>query len=193
MRKYLIVIGLASFLLMSIGQGAAHAEPDPCTWQAVQLALPSMQQSYAFTPSGYGPAGYGPLTYPFGVGPTPYAQAAFFGPPGLAPSFGPLGPGLTANAIAGGVLAPAGYNFRDPANMGTLTSLAALQQSELGTLNTRYSNAAYFQTAAATWAGAYATQAATAFTLAQAACQNMPGAASAPSSAAPSNGNGSGQ
>ena len=190
MGKGLFALGLASMLALSAAPSYADGGPDPCTAWAVQVATPSMQQSYAFTPSGYGPAGYEPLTYPFGVGPTPYGRGAFFGPPGVAPSFGPGGPGFTANAIAAGVLAPSGFNFRDPANTGTLISLAALQQGELGTLNTRYSNSAYYQTASATWAGAYATQAATAFTLAQAACQNQPQPA-AP--AAPGTGNGTGQ
>jgi replicative DNA helicase len=58
---------------------------------------------------------------------------------------------------------------------------AAQQQAELAQLNLRYSNAAYFQTAAATWAGAYATQAASAFTILQALCQNQ-GASSGGSS-----------
>jgi hypothetical protein len=133
------------------------------------MALPSLQQSYAFSPAGYGPFGYAPLTYPFGAG--PYGVAAFFGPPGLVPAFGPLGPGLTANWIAQRLLAPAGVNLADPANASTLLALATLQQAELGTLNTRYSNAAYFQTAAATWAGAYATQAAAVFARAKASCQ----------------------
>src|SRR4030081_2552230 len=120
MRNACLALGLAALLTLPAGAVHAADDPDPCIAWAVQVANPSMQQSYAFTPSGYGPAGYGPLTYPFGVGPTPYAQGAFFGPPGLAPSFGPVGPGLTANAIAGGVLAPGGFNFRDPANAGTV-------------------------------------------------------------------------
>jgi hypothetical protein len=165
----------------------AQNGPDPCSYNAARSALPSLQQSWAFSPAGYGSLGYAPLTYPFGV--SPYAEAAFYGPPGLAPAFGPVGPGLTANLIARGVLRPQGYSLTDPANVGTLVSLASLQQGELGTLNTRYSNGAYYQTASATWAGAYATQAASAFTILQALCQNQP----APNGAAgPSNGSSSG-
>jgi hypothetical protein len=137
--------------------------------------MPSLYQSYQFSPQGYGPFGYAPLTYPFGVG--PYGNAAYFGGPGVpfgtAPAFGPLGPGLTANNIFSNVINPSGTMLTQPANFPTLISLAALQQGELGTINTRYSNSAYYQTAAATWAGAYATQAASAFTILQALCQNQ--------------------
>ena len=191
MRLAVGVLALTGFFLGAIP--AVHAqseEPDPCTLYAARMALPSLQQSYAFSPAGYGPFGYAPLMYPFGAG--PYGVAAFFGPPGLVPAFGPLGPGLTANWIAQRLLAPAGVNLADPANVSTLLALATLQQAELGTLNTRYSNAAYFQTAAATWAGAYATQAATAFTIFQALCQNasalgsLPGRGASSPSPAPS-------
>jgi hypothetical protein len=186
MRKLFMALALGSLLALP-SQGARAQGNDICTEYALKVALPSLQQSYMFSPAGYGPFGYAPLTYPFGVG--PYGVAAFFGGPGVpfgaAPAFGPLGPGLTANLIALGVLAPSGFALYDPANVGTLISLAALQQAELGSLNTRYSNSAYYQTAAATWAGAYATQAATAFTLAQAYCQQR-------QPQAPAGGNGAG-
>jgi hypothetical protein len=150
-------------MLLSLPLQSAQAQngPDPCTYFAARSALPSMQQSWAFSPAGCGSLGYAPLTYRFGV--SPYVEAAFYGPPGLAPSFGPVGPGLTANLIARGVLRPQGFNLTDPANVRTLVSLASLQQGELGTLNTRYSNSASYQTAAATWAGAYASQATAVF------------------------------
>ena len=175
-RRLTPAVALA--VLAVLPSAVAHAQdgPDPCTVYAAQAAMPSLSQSYAFTPSGYGPFGYAPLTYPFGVG--PYGAAAFFGRPGLAPAFGPLGPGVTANAIARTSLGN-DFNVRDPANVGTLTSLAGLQQAELGTINTRYSNSAYYQTAAATWAGDYATQAVSAFTILQAYCQNQPQRATA--------------
>jgi hypothetical protein len=189
MRRTLLALALALAGLCVVPGQVAHAQADVCTDYALQVAFPSLQQSYQFSPQGYGPFGYAPLTYPFGVG--PYGVGAFFGgrgvPYGSAPAFGPLGPGLTANAIARNVIAPTGTALNDPANFGTLISLAGLQQGELGTLNTRYSNSAYFQTASATWAGAYATQAATAFTLAQAFCQQRQPAA--PSNNNSNNGN----
>ena len=182
MRRVLLAFLLAGLAILPGPMVYAQNGPDPCTAYAARAAMPSLQQSYMFTPSGYGPFGYAPLTYPFGVAPA--GPQAFFGPPqGVAPAFGPVGPGLTANLIALGVLRPSGFNLYDPANVGTLTSLASLQQAELGTLNVRYSNSAYFQTAAATWAGAYATQASTAFTLLQALCQNQQPASSAPAPA----------
>jgi hypothetical protein len=184
MRRFVPALALVG-LLAGPGQ-ATHAQdaPDPCIAAAVQQAWPYLQQSYAYTPAGVAGAGYGPLTYPFGVGLTPYAQAAFFGPPGVAPSFGPLGPGLTANAIVAGVLRPGGVNLAVPANVSTLISLAAQQQAELNQLNTRYSNAAYYQSAAAAWAGQYATQAAAVFTQAKALCQApQPAAGESPATA----------
>ncbi|HZU04732.1 MAG TPA: hypothetical protein VFB73_02055, partial [Chloroflexota bacterium] len=84
MRLAVGVLALTGFFLGAIP--AVHAqseEPDPCTLYAARMALPSLQQSYAFSPAGYGPFGYAPLTYPFGAG--PYGVAAFFGPPGLVP------------------------------------------------------------------------------------------------------------
>jgi hypothetical protein len=149
--------------------------PDQCTAYAARSSMPSLYQSYQFSPQGYGPFGYAPLSYPFGVG--PYGNAAFFGGPGVpfgaAPAFGPLGPGLTANNVFTQVINPTGTLLTAPANFPTLLGLATLQQGELGTLNGRYGNSALYQTASATWAGAYATQAASAFTILQALCQNQ--------------------
>ena len=151
--------------------------PDPCILAAAQQALPVLYQSYQFSPQGYGPFGYAPLTYPFGTG--PYATAAYFGGPGVpfgsAPAFGPLGPGLTANNIFTQVINPTGTMLTAPANFPTLIGLAGLQQSELGTLNTRYSNSAYYQTASATWASSYAAAAGAMFARAKAECQAQQG------------------
>ena len=184
MRRLVLALALAGLLALPGQAAQAQDGPDPCTAYAARSAMPSLAQSYQFSPQGDGPFGYAPLTYPFGVG--PYGNAAFFGGPGVpfgrAPAFGPLGPGLTANNIFNQIIRPSGTVLTQPANFGTLISLAGLQQSELGSLNTRYSNSAYFQTAAATWAGAYATQAASAFTILQALCQNQGAAgSSAPS------------
>jgi len=146
--------------------------------------MPSLYQSYQFSPQGYGGQGYAPLTYPFSVG--PYGNAAYFGgagvPFGSAPAFGPLGPGLTANNIYTQVIQPSGTALNQPANFGTLVGLAGVQQGELGTLNGRYGNSALYQTASATWAGAYATQASSAFTILQALCANQGALGSAISS-----------
>ena len=176
MRKLFMALALGSLLALP-SQGARAQGNDICTEYALKVALPSLQQSYMFSPAGYGPFGSAPLTYPVGVG--PYGVAAFFGGPGVpfgaAPAFGPLGPGLTANLIALGVLAPRGFALFDPANAGTLISLAALQQAELATLHTRYSNSAYYQTAAATWANSYAAEAAAVFARAQAECRQRLG------------------
>ncbi len=152
---------------------ADNSGPDPCALYAAQQALPLLYQSYQYSPQGYGPFGYAPLTYPFGVG--PYGTAAFFGGPGVpfgtAPAFGPLGPGLTANNIFTNVIAPTGTALNTPANFPLLVSLASQQQLELGTLNTRYSNSAYYQTAAATWAASYAAAAGATFSRTLAECQ----------------------
>ena len=181
MRRLVLALAMAS--LVALPGQIARADDDPCIAYAARSALPSLYQSYQFSPQGYGGAGYAPLTYPFSVG--PYGNAAFFGGPGVpfgtAPAFGPLGPGLTANNIFSQVIAPSGTALTAPANFGTLTGLAALQQGELGTLNGRYGNSALYQTASATWAGAYATQAASAMTILQALCQNQ-GAAGSSSS-----------
>jgi hypothetical protein len=168
MRRLLLALLALGLLTLPVPRAHAEDGPDPCLYAAAQQALPYLQQSYAYSPWGYAGAGYAPLTYPFGV--SPYAEAAFYGPPGLAPALGPLGPGLTANLVARGVLRPRGVNLISPANAGLLASLAALQQAELGQLNTRYSNGAYYQSAAATWAGGYATQAATVFARAAGEC-----------------------
>jgi hypothetical protein len=176
MRRLVLTLAIAGLVALP-GQIARADDngPDPCTAYAARSAMPSLYQSYQFSPQGYGPFGYAPLTYPFGIG--PYGVGAFFGGPGVpfgtAPAFGPLGPGLTANNIFTQVINPTGIALGAPANFPTLIGLAALQQGELGTLNTRYSNSAYYQTASATWAGAYATQAASAFTILQALCQNQ--------------------
>jgi hypothetical protein len=157
---------------------------------AAQAALPALLQSYQYSPQGYGPFGYAPLTYPFGVG--PYANAAYLGGPGVpfgtAPAFGPLGPGLTANNIFTNVIQPSGTALTVPANFPLLISLAAQQQLELGTLNTRYSNSAYYQTAAATWAGSYAAEAGATFSRALGECQQAqrsPQPAPAPAETSP--------
>jgi hypothetical protein len=176
MRRLLLALFALGPLGLPVPRAHAGDGPDPCLYAAAQQALPYLQQSYAYSPWGYAGAGYAPLTYPFGA--SPYTDATYFGPPGLVPAFGPLGPGLTANLIAQGVLRPRGVNLTSPANVGTLASLAALQQAELAQLNTRYSNGAYYQTAAATWAGGYASQAATVF--ARAAGECSPPAASPP-------------
>ncbi len=177
MRRGLLAILAAGLLTLPAASGHAQEGRDPCVAYALDQAIPLLMESYRFSPAGYGPFGYAPLTYPFGVG--PYGVAAFFGGPGVpfgaAPAFGPLGPGLTANLIALGVLAPSGFGLFAPANVGTLISLAALQQAELATLNTRYSNSAYYQTAAATWANSYAAEAAAVFARAQAECRQRLG------------------
>jgi hypothetical protein len=177
MRKLVLALAMAGLVALpgQVARAQGDSGPDVCAAYAARSAMPSLYQSYQFSPQGYGPFGYAPLTYPFGVG--PYAVGAFFGGPGVpfgsAPAFGPLGPGVTANNIFTSVIQPSGTVLTQPANFPTLISLAGLQQGELGTLNTRYSNSAYFQTASATWAGAYATQAASAFTILQALCQNQ--------------------
>jgi len=157
---------------------------------AVQAALPALMQSYQYSPQGYGGQGFAPLTYPFSVG--PYGNAAFFGgrgvPFGSAPAFGPLGPGLTANNIYTQVIQPTGTALNQPANFGTLTSLAGLQQLEQGVLNGRYNNSSAYQTTAATYAQNYAAQAGATFTSALAACtaQQQPAASSSASSSSSS-------
>jgi hypothetical protein len=176
MHRALVAALLAAVLLLP-GQAAFTQDdgPDPCALYAAQAALPALLQSYQFSPQGYGPFGYTPLTYPFGVG--PYGVAAFMGGPGVpfgtAPAFGPLGPGLTANNIFARVIAPSGLPLGAPANFGTLTGLAAQQQLELGVPNGRYSNSAYYQTAAATFAQNYAQQAGATFTRALAECSSQ--------------------
>jgi hypothetical protein len=161
---------LLAALLFTLPAAVAHADdPDFCTGAAARSALPTLQDSFNWMPSGYAQFGYEPVTYPFGVG--MFGNAAYF-VPGAAPSAGPLGPGLTANYIIGNNLLPNGFNPFNIDNVGTVTSLAALQQAELGTLNGRYANAALYQTANATWAGARATQAGALFTIYQAYCQN---------------------
>jgi hypothetical protein len=169
MHRILAGLLLAALLILP-GQVAYADDPDFCAGASARAALPTLQDSFNWAPSGYGPFGYGPVTHPFGIG--PLGDATYFGPPGLVPSYGPLGPGLTANAIALGVLAPSGFSPTDPANAGTLTSLAALQQAELGTLNGRLGNSALYQTANATWAGARATQAGAVFAIYSAICAN---------------------
>ncbi|HZR98552.1 MAG TPA: hypothetical protein VFE37_07595, partial [Chloroflexota bacterium] len=100
MRRLVLALTIAGLVALP-GQVARADDSgsDPCTAYAARSALPSLYQSYQFSPQGYGPFGYAPLTYPFGTG--PYAVGAFFGGPGVpfgtAPAFGPLGPGLTAN------------------------------------------------------------------------------------------------
>jgi hypothetical protein len=161
---------LLAAMLFTLPAAVAHADdPDFCTGASARAALPTLQDSFNWAPSGYGPFGYEPVTFPFGVG--PFGNAAYF-VPGAAPSAGPLGPGLTANYIIGNNLLPNGFNPFNIDNVGTVTSLAALQQAELGTLNGRYANAALYQTANATWAGARATQAGAVFTIYQAMCAN---------------------
>jgi hypothetical protein len=174
MRRLLLALAAAGLLVAPSASARAAEQADPCVDAALDAAMPALMQSYQYSPQGYGPFGYAPLTYPFGVG--PYGVGAFFGgrgvPYGSAPAFGPLGPGLTANAIARNVIAPTGTPLNTPANVGTLISLAQLQQAEMATLNARYSNAAYYQTAAATWANSYATEAAATYTRVLAQCQN---------------------
>jgi hypothetical protein len=186
-----VVLALAIAGLAALPGQVARADddsgPDPCIAYAARSALPSLYQSYQFSPQGYGQLGYAPLSYPFSVG--PYGNAAYFGGPGVpfgtAPAFGPLGPGLTANNIFTNVINPTGTALNQPANFPTLISLASLQQGELGTLNGRYGNSALYQTASATWAGAYATQAASAMTILQALCQNQGAAGSSSSTSSP--------
>jgi len=183
MHKFVLALAIAA--LVSLPGQIARADddggPDPCIAYAARSAMPSLYQSYQFSPQGYGQLGYAPLTYPFSVG--PYGNGAYFGGPGVpfgsAPAFGPLGPGNTANNLFTGVIQPSGTALNQPANFGTLLGLATLQQGELGTLNGRYGNSALYQTASATWAGAYATQAASAMTILQALCQNQGALASA--------------
>jgi hypothetical protein len=177
MPRLLLALAVAGLLVLPTSLAYADDQPDPCVGYAARAAYPSLQYSYQFSPQGYGPWGFAPLTYPFGAG--PYGNAAFFGVPGpggmlpLSPSFGPLGPGgITSNVLANQVLQPGGFSITNPANLGNTIALLGLQQAELGTLNTRYSNSAYYQTAAATWNSAYATQAASAFTIYQALCQS---------------------
>jgi hypothetical protein len=175
MRRLVLALAIAGLVALpgQVARAQDDKGPDVCTAYAARSAMPSLVQSYQFSPQGYGPFGYAPLTYPFGTG--PYAVAAFMGGPGVpfgtAPAFGPLGPGLTANNIFTNVINPSGTVLTQPANFGTLISLAGLQQGELGTLNTRYSNSAYYQTAAATWAGSYAAAAGATFSRTLAECQ----------------------
>jgi hypothetical protein len=177
MRRIALALAIAGLVALpgQVARADDDSGPDVCTSYAARSAMPSLYQSYQFSPQGYGGQGYAPLTYPFSVG--PYGNAAYFGgagvPFGSAPAFGPLGPGLTANNIFTQVIQPTGLALNQPANFGTLVGLAGLQQGELGTLNGRYGNSALYQTASATWAGAYATQAASAFTILQALCANQ--------------------
>jgi hypothetical protein len=172
------VAALLAGLLLLPGQAALAQDdgPDPCAAYAAQAALPSLLQSYQYSPQGYGGMGFAPLTYPFGVG--PYGNAAFFGgrgvPFGTAPAFGPLGPGLTANNIFSRVINPTGTVLTQPANFGTLVGLAAQQQLEMAVLNGRYNNASAYQFAAATYAQNYAQQAGATFTRALAECSSQP-------------------
>jgi len=186
MRRIALALAIAGLVALpgQVARADDDSGPDVCTSYAARSAMPSLYQSYQFSPQGYSNQGYAPLTYPFSVG--PYGNAAYFGgrgvPFGSAPAFGPLGPGLTANNIFTQVVQPSGTALNQPANFGTLVGLAGLQQGELGTLNGRYGNSALYQTASATWAGAYATQAASAFTILQALCTNQGAAANAISS-----------
>jgi len=186
MRRFALALAIAGLVALpgQVARADDDSGPDVCTSYAARSAMPSLYQSYQFSPQGYGGLGYAPLTYPFSVG--PYGNAAYFGgqgvPFGSAPAFGPLGPGLTANNIFTQVVQPTGTALNQPANFGTLVGLAGLQQGELGTLNGRYGNSALYQTASATWAGAYATQASSAFTILQALCANQGALGSAISS-----------
>jgi hypothetical protein len=181
MRRLLFALLFASLVALPTQHAYADDQPDPCQGYAAQAAMPALLQSYQYSPQGYGPWGYAPLTYPFGAG--PFGNAALFGvpvpvpPPGgmlpLTPSFGPLGPGVTSNLFATRVLAPSGFSPTNPANIGNVIPLLGLQQAELAQLNTRYSNGAYYQTAAATYMYGYATEAASAFARAMAECKNQ--------------------
>lgn len=176
MRRLVLALAMAGLAALP-GQIARADDnsPDQCTAYAARSSMPSLYQSYQFSPQGYGPFGYAPLSYPFGVG--PYGNAAFFGGPGVpfgaAPAFGPLGPGLTANNVFTQVINPTGTALGVPANFPTLIGLAALQQSELSTLNGRYANSAAFQTSAATFAQNYATEAGATFARALAECNGQ--------------------
>jgi hypothetical protein len=138
---------------------------------AAQVALPYLRESYAYTPGGYGPYGYGPLMQPFGNGPA--GVAAYYGPPGAVAAYGPLSPGPTVSLVYGPLPAPPAAG---PSNApaGPLLAAGALQQAELAALNGRYANSAAYQYAAATRAGAYATQAAVVFERAKAGCGPAP-------------------
>jgi hypothetical protein len=174
-----VVLALAIAGLAALPGQVARADddsgPDPCIAYAARSALPSLYQSYQFSPQGYGQLGYAPLSYPFSVG--PYGNAAYFGGPGVpfgtAPAFGPLGPGLTANNIFTNVINPTGTALNQPANFATLIGLAAQQQLELGVLNGRYNNSSAYQTTAATFVQNYAAEAAATFTRALAECSNQ--------------------
>jgi len=191
MHRPLVAALLAGLLLLP-GQAvrADDSGPDPCAAYAAQAAMPALLQSYQYSPQGYGGQGFAPLTYPFSAG--PYGNAAYFGgrgvPFGSAPAFGPLGPGLTANNIFTQVIQPTGTALNQPANFGTLISLAAQQQLEQGVLNGRYNNSSAYQTTAATYAQNYAAQAGATFTSALAECNahQRPASSSASSSATPS-------
>jgi hypothetical protein len=174
--------------------GAAPAdEVDVCAGIAGRAALPVLLESYTFSGAGMGPFGFQPLTYPLGGGPqAPLVPPSYFG--GLAPSAGPLGPGVTANAIARGVLAPSGFNPTNATNAGTLVGLAALQQAELAQLNFRLANSQAVQYAAATYANSVANRALNVFAAVQNECRQRMAAVAAPAAsngsapAAPGNG-----
>jgi hypothetical protein len=173
MHRVLAALTIGGLLLLPGAVSAAPAAQDVCAEYASRVAMPSLMESYQFSPRGYGQYGFAPLTYPFGVG--PYGNAVYFGGPGVpfgtAPAFGPLGPGLTANNIFTNVIAPSGTMLNQPPNFGTLISLAALQQAELGNLNGRYTLSATYQDMASSWAAAYATQAAAALAVARTLCE----------------------
>jgi hypothetical protein len=169
------------------GAGAAPAVAglletlSTCLGYAGQSALPLLGEAQNYTPTGYGPYGWAPLTQPWGAG--PIGPLTAYSPPGVVPAYGPLGPGLTANAIAAFAVPPGGFGFNNPnlnnyANVSTLTSLAALQQGEQGTLYGRYGLAPAYQLASGTWRAAYSTQAASTFAVALALCVHRPPAAS---------------
>jgi hypothetical protein len=69
-----------------------------------------------------------------------------------------------------------GFGFNVPAlaqstNQSTLTSLASLQQSELGNLLARYQTGALYQTAGAVWGLGYAVNAAATRTILRGMCR----------------------
>jgi hypothetical protein len=188
MRRFLAGLTICGLLVLPGNAAAAPEAQDQCAEYSARAAMPSLMESYQYSPRGYGMLGFAPLTYPFGVG--PYGNAVYFGGPGVpfgsAPAFGPLGPGLTANNIAAGIIGPSGMMLNQPQNFGTLIGLASLQQAELGNLNARYTLSSSYQEMASSWAAAYATQASATMAILRTLCEGLQPSSGSSSGSSPS-------
>ncbi|HEY7064557.1 MAG TPA: hypothetical protein VII06_23990 [Chloroflexota bacterium] len=189
MRGILVAPLVAGLLFTAAPAAQAQTQTpgiDPCGIPARAPARASLAESLMYTPMGYGPFGWAPLVAPWGPV-DPAGGAAIFGPPGPVANAGPLGPGLTANAIAASIVA----------NGGTPTpsqqvDLASQQQTELGTLLSRYTLGGQLQLAGATWAIGLPARASAERTILTRMCHNQQAESVAAGAASGTSGTGSG-